>query len=48
MKSVYICVCASVYTPNACRYPQRPEEVVRSPRSGVRESCESPDVGAED
>lgn len=48
MKSVNICVCAHVYTPSACRYPQRPEEVVRPPRSGVRDSCESPDMGAED
>lgn len=48
MKSIYVCVCANVYVPCACRYPQRLEEVTRSPRSGVRDSCESSDVGAED
>ena len=29
-----------------CRYPERPEEGIRSPGAGITGSCEPPDVGA--
>lgn len=42
---LYVCVCMWVCTPE-CSCPQRPEEGIRNPGTGVTGHCESPDTGA--
>lgn len=39
-----MCLCKCM--PSACKYPQRPEELIRDRGARVTGRCEAPEVGA--
>ena len=45
--NVCVCVYLCVYTCMQLQFPQRPEESVECPKTGVPGSCELPHLGAE-